>query len=110
MATLTIGLREPTQASAVATAGVTPAASNTASAPAPRVCSAMKAGTSAPPGSSVVAPSASIAARRVGDGSTTKTSSRPLPRSANHRPIPMGPAPNTTAVSPAETSPNVAAW
>ena len=51
-----------------------------------------------------------MAARRVADGSTTKTSSTPLPRNANHSPMPIGPAPNTIAVPSACGSPRVAAW
>jgi hypothetical protein len=69
----------------------------------------MKAGTSRPVGSSVRAPSASIAARRVADGSTTNTSSTPLPLNANHSPMPIGPAPNTIEVPSAFGSPSVAA-
>ena len=70
----------------------------------------MNAGTSRPVGSRVRAPSASMAARRVADGSTTKTSSTPLPRNANHSPMPIGPAPNTIAVPSGSGSPSVAAW
>ena len=82
-------------------AAPTPAASNTTAAPSPPLSSAVASPRSVLRGSTTCcAPSAVIAARRSGETSLTRIFVCPRALRANHRPMPIGPAPTIIARSP----------
>ena len=82
-----------------------PAAFTAMSTPSPPVSEATAAGRSSPTGSTTRAPSADMIARRSALGSDTSTFSTPRALSANQVPIPIGPAPATSALPPGSTPP-----
>ncbi len=85
------------------TAAPAPAASTAASTPSPSVSEATASARSSFTGSMTRAPSAAMIARRSSLGSDTSTFSTPRALKANQVPIPIGPAPATSALPPGRT-------
>ena len=111
IATLTTVPPGRTDPTALASTASTPAHSNATSAPLPPVRSRIAEGTSTSVGSSTSsAPAPGALALRTAAGSTTKTFSAPAALSAAVVTRPIGPEPNTAAVSPGLSPESRTAW